>query len=225
MTVKLRASFLSMAIIMVLVFSAVRPINAYADDGTPSGDTTTEVTSNPEGESSEGGSTEGSTTEEVTVSQTTEESVPVEGVDGSSPTEGAVPSTDAAPAVEGDPALAEGTQPSTEAAPAEAEAATPEASILSEVPENTDVTVLDANGEVQSLATQEAADAIATSDPIWCPGGQSPTPGQNGCTPSFPSFDELLSYMSGNTGYQGAGTIYVQQGAYQGNDPNYVIDF
>jgi hypothetical protein len=87
------------------------------------------------------------------------------------------------------------------------------------------VTVLDENGEAQPLATQSAADAIATSDPIWCPGAQAPTPGANGCTSNFNSFTELLTFLSGNPDYQGAGTIYVQQGAYQGNDPNHEINF
>lgn len=97
--------------------------------------------------------------------------------------------------------------------------------MLAEVPEDTTVTVLDANGEAQPLATQEAAAAIAQSDPIWCPAGAAPTPGANGCTGSFTSFTDLLTFLSGNAAYQGAGTIYVEQGAYTGNDPNGVIDF
>jgi hypothetical protein len=93
-----------------------------------------------------------------------------------------------------------------------------------EVPNNTTVTVLNSAGELQPLTTQGAADAIATtSDPIWCPAGQSPTPGANGCTQSFTSFGALLTFLSGNATYQGAGTIYVQQGAYQGGESS--IDF
>jgi hypothetical protein len=93
-----------------------------------------------------------------------------------------------------------------------------------QVPNNTTVTVLDSAGQSQPLITQGAADAIATtSDPIWCPAGQSPTPGANGCTQSFPSFGALLTFLSGNAAFQGAGTIYVQQGAYQGGESS--IDF
>ena len=99
-------------------------------------------------------------------------------------------------------------------------------SILEQVPENTTVAVLDANGQAQPLATAESAAAIAvTSDPIWCPAAQTtPTPGANGCTASFTSFTDLLNELSNNpTTYQGAGTIYVQQGQYAGGES--VIDF
>jgi hypothetical protein len=56
--------------------------------------------------------------------------------------------------------------------------------------------------------------AIASSDPIWCPEA-SPTPGANGCTQSFTSFTALLTFTAAMT-YSGAGTIYVEQGNYQG---------
>src|ERR1044072_3319965 len=93
-----------------------------------------------------------------------------------------------------------------------------------EVPSNTTVTVLNSAGQSQPLTTQGAAFAIATtSDPIWCPAGQSPTPGANGCTHSFSSFGACLTFLSRHATYQGAGTIYVQQGAYQGGEST--IDF
>jgi hypothetical protein len=95
---------------------------------------------------------------------------------------------------------------------------------LSAVPDNTSVTVLNADGQPEPLATQEAAAAIAsTSDPIWCPQGQPPIPGANGCTASFTSFNDLLTFLSGNAAFQGAGTIFVEQGAYAGGES--VIDF
>lgn len=102
--------------------------------------------------------------------------------------------------------------------------ATSDSTVLNTVPENTTVTVLDENGQSQPLASQDAAQAIATtSDPIWCPATQTtPTPGANGCTDSFPSFDALLTALAGSTTYTGAGTIYVQQGAYTGSG---TIDF
>ena len=50
------------------------------------------------------------------------------------------------------------------------EAAAEEPSLMEQVPENTEVVVLNAEGEVEPLATQEAADAVVESDPIWCPG-------------------------------------------------------
>jgi hypothetical protein len=78
--------------------------------------------------------------------------------------------------------------------------------------------VVNAQGQLQPLATQAASNAIATSDPIWCPAGQAPTPGANGCTQSFNSFTALLTFLSGNATYTGAGTIYVEQGNYQGGE-------
>jgi hypothetical protein len=195
MSGKTRASLLSLTIIAVIVFSAFGPTIAYADGGT-----TTETSSTEVSTQTEEASTETTTSAEVTAEATaTPEEAP----------------TEAAPA--------EAT--SEEAAPVTTEAAAPTEPVLTAVPENTEVTVLDANGESQPLATQEAAEAIAASDPIWCPDGAAPNPGANGCTSSFTSFNELLTFLSGNATYQGAGTIYVEQGAYQGNDPGGVIDF
>src|SRR5689334_1851482 len=94
-----------------------------------------------------------------------------------------------------------------------------DATNLNNVPADTTVQVVNADGQAESLASQAAADAIATtSDPIWCPAGQAPTPGANGCTSSFSSFTALLTFLSGNATYQGNGTIYVQQGAYTGGE-------
>ena len=115
---------------------------------------------------------------------------------------------------------------STEAAapaPSEKSAPAEPAPDLGTVPDNTTVTVLDADGQSQPLATLDAADALAQSDPIWCPAGQSPTPGANGCTQTFTSFTDLLNFLSGNTAFSGDGTIYVQQGAYNGGESS--IDF
>ena len=37
------------------------------------------------------------------------------------------------------------------------------------VPENTEIVLLDDNGEVVPLAEQAASEILATGDPIWCP--------------------------------------------------------
>jgi hypothetical protein len=95
--------------------------------------------------------------------------------------------------------------------------------LLDSVPDDTTVAVVNAEGQLQSLATQAAADAIATSDPIWCPAGQAPTPGLNGCTQSFTSFTALLTFLSGNASFSGAGIIYVQSGTVQAGAS--VVDF
>ncbi|HTX92494.1 MAG TPA: right-handed parallel beta-helix repeat-containing protein, partial [Anaerolineales bacterium] len=142
--------------------------------------------------------------------------------DGSTPTEVAtpVPTTDAtatdavATAV---PASADDPAPATEVAP-----------LMSQVPDGTDVVVLNPDGSAASLATQAAADAIATSDPIWCPAGQSPTTDtdavtagiQNGCTAPYSNFTSLL----GDTSISGDGTIYVEAGIYAGSETSVQFD-
>ncbi len=234
MSANMRTTLLSLAIIMVLIFSAIRPKPAYADDGTPPEAAATQVTEQAQPD----GGAEGVATEEVTNPQPTDEgaplageATPIEPAQDPAPTEETTPvavestPTESVPAEEATPVAEESTPAAPAQDPAPTENAAPAAD-LSAVPENTNVTVLDSNGEAQPLATQEAADAIATSDPVWCPGTQAPTPGANGCTTSFSSFDALLTELSsGNTAYQGPGTIYVQQGAYTGTDPNNVIDF
>jgi hypothetical protein len=160
-------------------------------------------------------------TTETPAEKATEVSTEATPVPEATPVEGeATPEAVEAPATEEAAPVVEETAPvKEESAPATEEP------VLNEVPENTTVTVLDANGEAQPLATQEAADAIAASDPIWCPEGVAPTPGANGCTASFSSFDELLTALSGNPAYSGAGTIYVEQGRYAGSDAGGAIDF
>jgi hypothetical protein len=147
----------------------------------------------------------------------------------STPDETSSEATEAAAPEKGDESAAESgsfkeaaaPEATEEAAPVTEEAAS-DSSVLSEVPEDTTVTVLDENGEAQPLATQAAADAIATtSDPIWCPGDTAP--GGAGCTQSFNSFNDLLTFIAGNASVSGPGTIYVQQGQYNGGESS--IDF
>lgn len=206
MASKTRTSLLSLAIITLLVFSPVGSTIAYADGG-PTPDTPPTETS--AGSEEEGVEEATSTPEPTAVDEST--SVP----------------TEATSVPEADPTDT-GSQESPTEVPAlpatEAEAPAPDSNILNEVPENTTVTVLDAGGQSEPLATQDAAAAIAaTSDPIWCPAGEDPIPGANGCTQSFTSFDALLTFLSGNASFQGPGTIYVQQGTYNGGESS--IDF
>ena len=231
---KIRTPLLSLAIIIVLVFSAVSPKNVYADDDKPPEVTATQVTEEPQSEG--GGKTVATDAAQDPPpwmrlqlrNQSWSRNRPVEVTPSAEVCchHGTRPGSRANRAgytgSGRDCANRSGTGDATFSRGCSCEGPP---IILSDVPDNTDVTVLDANGNAQPLATQAAADAIATSDPIWCPGSQAPTPGQNGCTQSFSSFDALLTFMSGNSTYQGAGTIYVEQGAYQGNDPNHVIDF
>jgi hypothetical protein len=129
----------------------------------------------------------------------------------------------------GTPPIDLGTAPSPEGASSVGTAPSPDSSedsapILDSVPDNTAVTVLNAEGQPEPLASQDAANAIVTSDPFWCPETELvPTPGINNCTTSFPSFTALLTFLSGNSAYQGPGVIYVQQGAYTG--PESTVNF
>ncbi len=97
----------------------------------------------------------------------------------------------------------------TEVAPAVVEEVPTVPEILDQAPEGTEIVVLNTDGSIEPLATQAAAEAIATSDPIWCPAVQTtPTPGANGCTPSQATVDDLLNTISGDPTYNGDGTIF-----------------
>jgi len=255
MSIKVRSSFLSLAIITVLIFSAIGPTIVYADGGTstdtpptetstdactsygtssecPTEEAAVDTTATPEPvateiatdtsestdasacSSSDGAVADASTSDSSGCASTDEATATVEPTaDGSRPSAEAtaLPTTEeAAPATQ-EPAT------STEAAPSET------TTVLNDVPENTTVQVVNANGQSEPLASQAAADAIATSDPIWCPvvNGVATPPGGAGCTQSFTSFNLLLNFLSTNSAnpaYQGEGTIYVQQGAYQGGE-------
>jgi hypothetical protein len=85
---------------------------------------------------------------------------------------------------------------------------------VQDIPAETEVVVLNEASQVEPLATQAAADIIADSDPVWCPTGQNPTPGANGCTPSYATLGQLLtsegSYINSRTVN---GTIWISSGA------------
>src|SRR5215216_1030735 len=228
MSFKPRASFLSLAIILGLVFSAVSPSIVYADGETTSTPAPAEATSDP----TKIPVTPEPTEAVVATDQAAATEAPTEAAATPAPTEEVAPvdqaaATEAPTEAAATPAPTEEVAPVDQAtateAPTEAAAPVTDSSVLSSVPDNTAVTVLDASGNAEPLATQAAADAIATSDPIWCPGNQAP--GTVGCTQSFSSFDLLLTFLSSHPEYQGAGTIFVQQGAYQGNDPGREINF
>ena len=79
--------------------------------------------------------------------------------------------------------------------------------MLSDVPENTDIVVLDENGEAVSLVEQEAADIMMEEDPMWCPAGV--LPGGAGCSTNFASISALIINMRNNTSaYEADGVIY-----------------
>ena len=81
--------------------------------------------------------------------------------------------------------------------------------VLAQLPEGTDVVVLDEAGEVVPLATQEAAQAIASSDPMWCP--DTALPGDADCTANFPSMSALLTALAGTNQPIQNGTIWIEK--------------
>jgi hypothetical protein len=202
-----------LTIIAVLMFSAFGTTAVYADGDKPTEPAPTEPAVEPE---------KAPVDAEVTVSAPPDVAdVPLEATATPPPAEG---EPTAPPTEEALPVTEEAAPPSEEAAPVTEEAPVVAEPILEAVPENTTVTVVNAEGQAEPLATQEAVDAIAsTTDPIWCPANQAPTPGANGCTPSFTSFTALLEHLNGNASYAGAGTIYVQSGVVQGGAA--VVDF
>src|SRR5687767_846987 len=89
----------------------------------------------------------------------------------------------------------------------ETEEAAPIAELLTQAPENTDLIVLDENGEALSLTSQEALNTILETDPMWCPAGV--LPGGTGCTTNFSDISLLIADMIANTGtYDENGIIY-----------------
>lgn len=90
--------------------------------------------------------------------------------------------------------------------------------VLAAVGENTEVVVVDENGESIPLSTQAAADALIVADPIWCPGSQNPTVSTLGCSGSYTSLTALLTALRATYGtyYAGlpAGTIWIESGTY-----------
>lgn len=106
-----------------------------------------------------------------------------------------------------------------ESASTEEPASTPEnpeetvPEIMEQLPDGTTLIVLE-DGEPLPLVSNEAAAALITGDPQWCPDGD--TPGTDAldsvieCTIAHPSFSDLINDLTTNSGtYFGSGTIYV----------------
>jgi hypothetical protein len=69
--------------------------------------------------------------------------------------------------------------------------------VLEAAPEDTQVVVLDENGEALPLVSTEAAEIVATADPMWCPviAGVPTLPGGAGCSPNFGTSQALIDNM------------------------------
>jgi putative surface-exposed virulence protein len=75
---------------------------------------------------------------------------------------------------------------------------------LEDLPEGTDVVLVNEDGEIVPLESEEAG------DPIWCPNGVAPKPGVGGCSASYGSIQALVNAYP--NGFPGNGTIWVQWG-------------
>lgn len=125
----------------------------------------------------------------------------------------------AASAEDGAPPVEVGTpEPGVEpASPASEPVNLPE--VLAQAPDETEVVVINPEGNSEPLVTQQAAEIISNSDPVWCPEGE--TPGGANCTPNRASLTDLLADLATKTG---AGTIYFQSGAYSGSETSLDLD-
>lgn len=103
----------------------------------------------------------------------------------------------------------EATQTTGESESATETESTPIEEIIEQLPEDTELVVLDENGEALSLATQQAEETARLGDPRWCPVGV--TPGGAGCSPAFTSFLDLINWLDINDPALGkAGVIWVE---------------
>jgi hypothetical protein len=129
------------------------------------------------------------------------------------------------------PAAEEAAQPpadepaAEEPAPAEEPAAVEEAAAVAEVleqlPEDTELVVLDEGGEALPLATEEAAEVLAAPDPYFTVGGtlyqftaadcDPDTAGDQGCSTPIQA---AIDYLAGLDATPDDGTIYVEAGTY-----------
>lgn len=177
----------SLAILLALIFAAVMPFAALADDETPPADPPVVEPVPPADEAAE--------TAPVTDAPAAEEQ----------------PAADAAPAAEEQPA---------EETPA-ADLTIPEA--LEQLPEDASLIVVDETGTTLPLASQAAADAIATADPYF-----TGINGVYGFT-SGTSCPEIVDFCATEVAnpiqtaidvfghYDGVGNIYVEAGTYTEN--------
>lgn len=117
------------------------------------------------------------------------------------------------------------TQGESDSAPLEESTSDVEQTILEQLPENTEIIVLDEEGEPLPLATEEAQEAIAFIDPMWCPVGVKPKANTGGCTASYANLFALINDIA--TGVIAeptkAGVIWIQTGA-DSSAANIVID-
>jgi hypothetical protein len=169
MSSKTRYILFSAVTLFVFVLSLATPITTYAEEGTPPVDApATEPGAAPDSPSSE----EAPAAEPDSNSAAQPSSEPGAASDS--------PSSEAPAAEPASDSGGTAADPTTDA-PAAEPILVPE--ILAQVPDQTQVVVINPDGTTEPLATQAAADAITTGDPMWCPEGVAP--GGVGCSGSY----------------------------------------
>lgn len=206
----LRKGFLSALVVGTLLLQMANTIAVRADGDTPPTDTPAEVSTEP----ADGGTTEVAPPDPTEADPTEAPSQDPTEVVTQDATDPAV-TPDAT--LESDPTEAPTSDPSAtpeatvEADPTETGQPTSLPEILDQAPDNTQVVVLNSDGQPEPLATQSGVQILANGDPMWCP--QGVLPGGAGCTTSFNSFtgaSGLLNTLAGGA-YSGNGVIYVAQ--------------
>jgi len=153
------------AALLALVLSFIAPFPVLADETPPPADPTAAATLPPDA-----AAPESEATPTPVADLPVAEGEPTEPVLPEAPSDEGAPGDSAAPA---EPGLAE---------------------LLELVPSDTTIAVVDEAGELLPLASEEAAEAIAGGDPVWCPASvKAPTPGLNGCSGSYSTFSDLIS--------------------------------
>ena len=229
-----RSILYSGAILFALLFNAVYPGVARADGGTTATTDTPVATQAPVSTDTPVPPTQAPATTDTSVPST---QAPVSTDTSVSPTQSPVASDTPVPST---PVVTDTVAPATTAAPTDVipsatdtvtavataaptdatpsvtdtATATATATALTQVPDGTQITVVDGNGNVQPLATQAAANIIATGDPIWCPAGASPIAGTGGCTASYTDLYSLVNAIvtSAISQPNQNGTIWISAG-------------
>lgn len=91
------------------------------------------------------------------------------------------------------------------------------AEALKQAPEGTEVIVVNDDGQMEPLATQNAVELVSSGDPLWCPVGSTPQAGAGGCSDPGAgnsnydptSLQSLLTYLDANEPAS-AGVIWIE---------------
>ncbi len=202
MAARKQTSFLTLLLILVLSVNVLHVQAVHADGETPTEPpVATEVVTQPPA------ATDVATEPPAATEPPTQTQEPVEAT--SLPED---PTASPAPTVE-TPTPAASEEPEVEV-------------VLSSAVSNTDIVVLDEQGQAMALGSQEAANALVTSDPVWCPEHVTlPTPGENGCSARYASIAELLAAMQANPlAFSQNGTIFIEQTTGAGFTTPLVLD-